>query len=122
MELLMNSTYNQRTPLNFSLVNEVSINNSIDFGLPGDVIADHQNLLPDNSLITSPQNDDTFLLEARTTIPLKSAEVVSWYANDIFLATGSTISFMPTHAGTYTIKSTTPEGHAAHIRIYIAKR
>lgn len=119
MELLMNSSYNKKTPLNFSQVQDVSINGSVDFGLPGDVVAEHRNLLPDDALITSPQDGDTYLKEAQTKIPLVSPENVSWYANGEFVGTGNKIMFSPMGAVDYTIKAVSAVGNSAHILIHV---
>jgi membrane carboxypeptidase/penicillin-binding protein PbpC len=119
MEMLMNSTYNKKTPFNFSEVRELPINGSIDFGLAGDVIAEHKNLLPDNDLIMSPQAGDTFLKESGTTIPLVSPQTVSWYANDSFIGEGQRVIFSPTMPGNYTIKAIDPNGTSQHILIHV---
>lgn len=119
MQLLMNSDYNKKTPLDFSLVQDVSVNDSIDFGLRGDVIAEHRNLLPDESLIMSPQDGDTYLLESRTQIPLVSPENVEWYANGEFLGDGNRIMFSPREAIDYTIKAVSRDGTIAHILVHV---
>lgn len=122
MELLMNSDYNKKTPLNFSLVADVPVGGSIDFGIPGDTIAEHRNLLPDDALIMSPQDGDTYLKEAETRIPLVSPENVSWYANGEFVGAGSRILFSPKEAQDYTIKAVNQNGTSAHILVHVMSR
>lgn len=122
MELLMNTDYNKHTPLNFSHVEDVTINNSIDFGSQGDVVTEHQHLLPDDTLITSPQDGDTFLQEAHTNIPLVSPESVSWYVNGALIGTGSRVTFSPTTANDYTIKAVSTRGTSTHILVHIIAR
>lgn len=122
MELLMNSAYNKKTPLNFSEVEDFLIQGSIDFGISGDVVKEHRNLLPDETLILSPQNDDMYLKEARTSIPLISRENVSWYVNDEFLGMGTRISFFPPEARSYTIKAVSERGNSAHIIVQVIER
>lgn len=122
MELLINSTYNKKTPLDFSGVQDVRIQGSIDFGISGDVIAEHRNLLPDETLILSPQSGDTYLKEARTSIPLISRENVSWYINDEFLGTGMKILFSPPEANSYTIKAVNSGGNSAKILVQVIER
>lgn len=122
MELLMNSSYNKRTPLDFSQVREIPINGSTDFGLDGDVVSQHRNLLPDNNLIMSPLEGDTFLLEVQTSIPLISPEGVSWYVNGEFLGTGERTSFRPRDPGNYTIKAIVGDGTSAQVRVFVTAR
>ncbi|MDO8561449.1 MAG: transglycosylase domain-containing protein [bacterium] len=122
MELLMNSEYNKKTPLDFSLVQGFYINNSIDFGLPGDSVAEHRNLLLDDTLIMSPQDGDTFLKEAHMSIPLVSSEIVSWYANGEFVGAGNRIMFSPSEAQDYTIKAVSQNGTGAHIFVHVIER
>ena len=122
MELLMNTDYNKHTPLNFSHVTDMNIDGSIDFGLQGDVVAEHQHLLPDDTLITSPQDGDTFLKEAHTSIPLISPESVSWYVNGALVGTGSRITFSPATASEYTIKAVSARGMSTHILVHVIAR
>ena len=122
MELLMNSSYNKRTPLDFSRVQDFPINNSIDFGLEGDVVAQHRNLLPDDALIMSPQQDDTFLKEDATSIPLVSSENVSWYVDGELLGTGDKIQFTPNKAKDYIIKAVSLDGKTSQIVVHVIVR
>ena len=119
MELLLNSEYNKETPLAFDKTQDVVINGSIDFGLPGDVITEHRNLLRDDVLILSPQQGDTFLLETQTDIPLVSQQNVSWYANDQYLGQGTKLSFLPPLSGNYTIKAVNLDEIVERILIHV---
>lgn len=105
MELLANSSYNHKTPLTFDSIKALLIDGSIDYGLLDDDMTDHRNLLIENSLILSPHQGDTMLLEETTAIPLRSAREVSWYVNDEYLSTGSKVDFSPRQAGTYRIRA-----------------
>lgn len=122
MELLINSTYNKKTSFDFSGVQDFPIQGSVDFGISGDVVAEHRNLLPDETLIVSPQNGDIYLKEARTSIPLISQENVSWYINDEFLGVGTKIIFAPPEANSYTIKAVNQRGNSAHILVQVIER
>ncbi|MDO8518377.1 MAG: transglycosylase domain-containing protein [bacterium] len=122
MELLLNSEYNKETPLAFDKTQDIVVNGSIDFGLPGDVVAEHRNLLRDDSLISSPQKGDTFLLESQTDIPLVSPQNVSWYANDQYLGQGTKLSFYPPLGGDYTIKATNSEETTERVLIHVISR
>jgi len=119
MELLMNSVYNKKTSFNFSDVQDFPINGSIDFGLAGDVVAQHRNLLPDSGLIMSPQDGDNFLQEAGMAIPLISPQTVSWYANDEFIGAGQRVTFSPSMPGNYTMKAIDSDGTSQHILVHI---
>jgi penicillin-binding protein 1C len=119
MELLMNTPYNKRTPLDTSLVHEVEVQGSLDFALWDDVITEHQNLLQDTALITSPHDGDTFLKESQTRIPLISSEDVTWYSNDEYLGSGSRMLFTPNVASDYTIKALTRSGKSSLIHIHV---
>lgn len=122
MELLLNSDYNKKTRLDTSLVRDININGSIDFGLKDDVVSDHRNLLKDTSLITSPQDGDTFLLDAHIAIPLTSQSPVDWFINDQYLGHGTRVVFNPTSANTYKIKAVAADGTVEHITIVITDR
>ena len=122
MEILLNSPYNHKTPLDTSSVREIPIEGSLDFGLAGESVADHRNLLPDNTLITSPQDCDTYLKESNTRIPLVSPEDVSWYVDGALLGTGTRVFFSPTQANDYTIKAMGPSGKSTHVIIHIISR
>lgn len=119
MELLLNSEYNKKTPLPFDLTSDVSIDGSLDFGLPGDIVAEHRDLLRDDSLIDSPQEGDNFQLEARTEIQLVSQQEVSWYANGQFVGHGIKVPFSPRAAGSYAIKATSADGNSAQVQIHV---
>lgn len=122
MEFLLNSEYNKETPLAFDQTEDIFINGSIDFGLPGDIVSEHQNLLKDNNLISSPQQGDTFLLETQTKIPLISQQDVSWYANNKLIGQGNKISFSPLLGGDYTIKAINQSDVVESVLIHIISR
>ncbi|MBU6323286.1 MAG: transglycosylase domain-containing protein [Patescibacteria group bacterium] len=117
MEMLMNSPYNRHTPFDFSKVQDFMIDGSVDFGLPGDTVSAHRNLLPDNDLIFSPVDGDRFLLEPHTAIPLVSPQTVDWYANGVSLGTGERIIFSPHAAGNYRITAVSLDGVSASITV-----
>lgn len=109
MELLTNSEYNRKTPFAFNSIKAFLVEGNIDYGLLGDNVGDHRNLLEEKSLIFSPHEGDTVLLEQTTTIPLRSHHEVSWYANDIYLGTGTEAEFVPKDPATYRIRATDGE-------------
>lgn len=122
MELLLNSSYNKKTPLDFSHVQTFHIQNGIDFGLEGDVVADHRDLLPDGDLITSPQEGDTFLQETNTSIPLIAAENVSWYANGMYIGSGARLNFLPKTPDDYAIRAVDSAGRSQIVHVHVIVR
>lgn len=87
MELLLNSKYNKRTPLDFHQIEEFEDEKGIEYGLKGDDFQKIKNTLmqKDNSLILSPHDGDVYLLEEDTRIVLKAKEKVFWFVNGKFL-------------------------------------
>ncbi len=122
MEVLINSPYNKKTPLDFSGVQDVQLKGSIDFGLEGDVVSEHRNLLPDDTLILSPQDGDTYLKEEHTSIPLSSSEEVSWYINELFIGRGEKVFFSPKEPGDYTIEARNEDATRTHILVHVLSR
>ncbi len=107
MELLINSEYNHRTPLTFDSIKSFLINGSLDFGLPDDVISEHQNLMQENTLILSPHQGDTILFEPAISIPLRSSGEATWLVGGKIIGIGQAIDFRPTQTGVYQIKAQT---------------
>ncbi len=122
MQLMLNSEYNKKTPLSFKKTRDFVIQNSIDFGLPDDVVAEHQHLLKDDALIISPQEGDTFLFAARTVIPLISQQSVRWYVNDQSIGEGARVSFYPSSTGDYIIKAVGADDSISKISIHVMNR
>jgi len=119
MEMLLNSDYNKRTPLDFSRVADVVADGNLDIGIPDESNAAHRNLLSDNALIMSPQDGDAFLRERNTTIPLISPQEVSWFSNGEYLGKGERITFSPSQAGDYTITARAFDGLSASVVIHV---
>ena len=120
MEILMNSPYNKRTPISFGKTSNVQVEGSTDFGLPGDNVSDHRDLLIANrQLITSPHDGDIFQLESDTIIPLTASERASWYVDGQLFAQAESFDFQPTAAKTYTIEATAPAGKRERIQILL---
>ncbi|MDO8590943.1 MAG: transglycosylase domain-containing protein [bacterium] len=107
MELLLNSEYNKKTPLDFSKLTAYEIANKLEFGLPNDDVKMKQNLLSDKSLIINPHEGDTFSFESGMQIPLKSNSPASWYSDEELIGRGETVSFYPSTPKTYSIRAIT---------------
>jgi len=103
MQILQYSEYSSETPFNFEQIEEFDIEGSIVYGLYGDDIESHRNLLEDPSLIISPHNNDTILFEDETTIALTSPYEVEWLVDDIFIGEGKKILFNPQEIKDYQI-------------------
>lgn len=122
MQLLMNSPYDHKTPFDFSGTREFAIDGSVDVGLEDDTVSEHRDLLPNDALIVSPQDGDTYLSEARTAIPLISDLSVDWHANGVFIGHGSRVVFYPQEPGDYTIEARDSSGHPARITVHVVER
>ena len=104
MQILQYSEYFNDTPFNFEQVKEFDIDSSIVYGLLGDDIELHSDLLEESQLIISPHEDDVILFEDNTAIPLTSPyDDVGWYADDMFVGKGKKVLFMPKDIKTYQI-------------------
>ena len=122
MEMLMNSPYDHKTPLDFSKITQVPIDGSLEIALPGDVVSEHQNLLPDNPLIMSPQDGDTFKFDPRMVIPLISPQEVEWYANGEYLGKGERITYSPSAAQDYIILARGLDGSSARLTFHVTAK
>ncbi len=105
MELLLNSDYNKKTPLDFSLITPYTINNSVEYGLPRDDIKKVQDILSEKTLITNPHDGDTFEYTPNMQIKLQSSSSSKWYANGRYVGEGTNVPFNPQSTGTYKIKA-----------------
>jgi penicillin-binding protein 1C len=121
MELIMNSGYNKKTPLDFTLIKEFPNANTIEYGLAGDNYEKQKNLLKekDSSFILTPHDGDTFLLEKNTAIFLKAKENVKWYIDGALLNTEQENIFYPKKTGQYEIKATKASGQTETVTILV---
>lgn len=110
MEVLLNSSYNKKTPFEFNLLKEFNENGNIDYGFNGDDYENTKNILKerDTSLILFPHDGDVFLLEKGTKIPLKAKGPVSWFINEKLFDQEETSVFVPAGIGYYQIKAVSP--------------
>lgn len=118
MNLLINSEYNKKTNFNFSGLKEYTINNSLDYGLPNDNVAQYQNLLISQNIILNPHDQDVFLLE-NASIPLKASGEVGWYVNSELVGKGKEFLFKPKKVGQYQIKAISGDKKEEIINILI---
>ncbi len=121
MDMLLNSEYNKKTPFNFGLVKEFNNDGNIEYGLAGDNYEKQKNILigKSTSIIVSPHNGDTFLLEQNTKIILEAKESVKWSVNDKFLAESDKYIFTPQRSGRHIIKAETLGGFMETATIFV---
>jgi len=119
MNLLINSEYNKKTPLDFDLVKEFYESENIEYGLFEDDYEENKYLLQDDSLILNPHDQDTFLLEKNTQIPLRAKEDVWWYINNNFFNEGKEIIFDLESSGVYEIKALGENGKEEIVKIFV---
>ena len=103
MSLLLESSYNQGTPITSKLITMFPIGDSNEWGLPEDIIAEHQKLMLEDTLILSPYQNDAFEFFPGITIPLKGAQELDWSVNGKYLGTEKSIEFKPDYAGKFEI-------------------
>ncbi|HEY4515546.1 MAG TPA: transglycosylase domain-containing protein [Candidatus Paceibacterota bacterium] len=126
MSVLANSEYNKNTPFDFSTIKNVivpSLNNAniltTSWGLPGDIVSKHIDLLFDKTLITSPHEGDIFDLTQKVSIPLVATEDVDWHVNNAFLGHSKTLTFSPSLPGRYNIRATDGSGYSQTVSFVI---
>lgn len=119
MELLMNSQYNKKTPFAFGSLKEFQDGDSIQYGLAGDNYEKYKNILKiaDTSLILTPHDGDSFLLEKNTKIILRAKEDVKWYINNELFGEGIEKIFTPNKTGAYQIIAENVQGEKENITI-----
>jgi len=105
MNLMLNSKYNKKTNFEFNLIEEFYNENTIDYGLKNDEYIYQKNLLLEENLILSPHNQDIFLFEKNTKIPLKARTKVKWFINNKFISEDKEIIFRPKERGQFKIKA-----------------
>lgn len=117
MSYLITTPYYTDTPLPTGDIIELSINNSLEWGLPTDDIDYHQNLMKQDYLITSLHQGDVFSFSDTVTIPLRATEEVEWSSNGEELGSGIEVSFSPAAPGDYEITATAPDGRREIIQV-----
>lgn len=115
MELLLNSSYNQRTPFVFNRIYPFKDGGSVEYGLKGD---DYQKarmiLLGENkALLLYPHNGDTFLFEEGMAIPLVARVSSDWFIDEHYIGSGNSLSWRPARQGSYTVKAKSGDNYGA---------
>ncbi len=105
MALLNTTEYNKKTPFTWSETKEFLIDDSLDFGLLDDSVNERRFLIGEKSLILSPHDNDSLLVEEGGVLKLTASTEVSWFVDNDFIGKGSEQYFLPTKSGTYTIKA-----------------
>lgn len=105
MEYLFSSPYHQNRTFSTEGVTSYPIENSLEWGLINDIVAEHQNILISDQLITSIYTNDIFEFTKDLKIPLKAKESVSWYVNNEFFGNGDALTFSPQRPSSYEIQA-----------------
>ena len=123
MDLLLNSEYNKKTPLNFENLKEFynKENGNIEYGLPDDDYDNCRLILKkeDESIIVLPHEGDSFLFEKNTKIFLKAKEKVKWFINNEFFEENQNTTFSPEKTGFYKIRAEKSDGTKEELHIFL---
>lgn len=119
MDILLNSSYNKKTPFSFDALKEFKESGSIEYGLREDNYLENKFLLKpkDSKLIFQPHHGDTFLFEEKMTINLVSRTKIQWYLNDVFLEERKEVAWHPLKSGKYIIRARADNGKDEKIKI-----
>ena len=109
MQLMQTSSYDKKTPFDFSDVIEYKIGNNLEYGLAGDNYEAARNIIlkTDNQLILKPHDGDVYRLEANTRIILRAKTAATWTVNGKNLGTDKEVIYSPQAAGNYTVEAQT---------------
>lgn len=121
MEYLLETEYHQNTPLVNRNISRFTIAENDEWGLPSDIISEHQNLLNADYLIISPHHEDVFEITPDLSIPLKSRLEADWSVNGKKIGTGQQINFRPKQSGRYEIKATDNQNGTTEIILITIK-
>ena len=110
MEVLLNSSYNQKAPFHFDSLKEFTESGTIEYGLKGDNYEKIRYIIKDGfrKMILRPHDGDQMLLEKNTVIPLLADETVNWYIDNFFLGAGKETTWQPQQEGYYVIRAENP--------------
>ena len=105
MEYLVATPYYSKSTFREEFIRKISIGDSLEWGLPSDIVEDHDRLLLEDRLITTPHEGDTFERTQNTTIPLHARTEVLWSVNGKTSGEFDTVNFKPTKSGNYEISA-----------------
>lgn len=121
MELLLTTPYDRDTPLATDGVAEFTINGSLAYGLPGDELPQHRDLLQSGALILHPHNQDTFVADNTHEIPLEASAAVRWFVDGTFIAQGHEATFTPTNPARFEIEARAADGTREIIHVDVVR-
>lgn len=121
MGIMLNSSYNKRTPLRFEEITEFSHKNNLEYGLSGDNYEERKKLLKNSDLILEPHDFDTFQFAPDIKIPLRAREKVLWYVNNLLLGGDLEIAWQPKKTGNYIITAESLSGRKEIIKILVTE-
>lgn len=120
MEYLLASDYSTDQTFSYTHLERMTIENSDEWGLRGDPVAAHRELLLGSNLILTPHTDDTFILTPNISIPLRSRTEATWTANGQLMGTGTEVSFSPTKIGSYELHAAT-DTQSEYLQVHITQ-
>ncbi len=115
MEHLFTTPYATDRPFKNNHITSFDIAHSREWGLPDDVLTEHEGLLIADRLITSPHEGDIFEYTETTHIPLQATKPVTWRINGTTLGFGDSVNFTPTAPGTYEVEAVRENSDAREI-------
>lgn len=118
MQYLSTTKYNHSSKFNPRHLERFQINNSDEWGVSGDIVSEHRNLIDSNDIILSIHEGDTFAIEDNTSIPLRAKKSVLWKINGDDYAEGKETTFHPTNTGNFAVSAYDPETNETEI-VYI---
>ncbi len=120
MEYLKETPYYTGTSFTDAHITRIPIGPSLEWGLLGDVVSEHETLLLQDSLISSPHENDTFALSSSNAIPLHATRAVIWSVNGTPLGEGTETLFVPRTLGTYELRAHDPvSGRTEYVTIHV---
>lgn len=120
MEYLKETPYYTGRSFTDTHITKIPMDDSVEWGLPGDTPSEHKALLLTDTLIVRPHHDDTFEFSKSITIPLHATHPVQWAVNNQTLDEGTEVAFTPQTPGTYELSAHDPEsGRTEYITIHV---
>ncbi len=105
MEYMSQTPYYKEKTFPEKFLRRIPFGATLEWGLPDDVVSEHELLLLENHLILSPHEGDTFEYTENTVIPLKSRVLVVWSINGNEITESQDTNFTPEALGGYEVRA-----------------
>lgn len=109
MEYLKETPYHTDASFGNTGLSQIPIGPSLEWGLMGDIVDEHETILLKETLISSPHENDTFAFSSASVIPLHATQSVLWSVNGIAIGEGTEATFVPPTLGTYELGAHDPK-------------